>query len=340
MKKGLRLAILVWAVLTAGAVQAQRGATSVTVQTRLSGVVVADDGVANDALSKLGADYLNVAISGEITSGLSVTWRQRFNKPITSEKPLNATDLLYLAYQPSDNWSISVGQHTLAIGGWEYDRAPINVYFASEFWNNIACYQLGINASYTNDKQTDTFVAQLSQSPFDTPTTNLYGAELMWYGSHGIYRSAHSINLYEYRPDKYICYISLGNKLLFRRLTLELDAMCRTAGEGNLLASTSVMGGLSWAATDRLNILLRATYDRNNATTPPFDYTLHPGTELTQVGGGIEYFPLGTSDLRLHAIWSAVSGNNTNPDGVLQGGRSAFRFGATWYLPILSLHHR
>lgn len=331
MKKGLRLASLALALLGATAAMAQESNTKIELQARVSENIATPR---NDALSGFSADYLNLAVSGNITDKLSVGWRQRFNKAITAENPLRATDMLYIAYQPNANWSFTFGQQTLSIGGWEYDSAPIDIFFASEFWNNIACYQIGAKAAYTTDKGNNTFLLQVNRSPFDTPTTNLLGYDLMWYGNFGPYSTAHSINIYEYLPNQYLCYFALGNRLNFEHFTLELDAMCRTTGKGGIFDSASVMGGLKWKANNKLNLLLRATYDRNNSTTPPFDTMVYAGTELTQVGGGVEYFPLASRDLRLHAIWSAVSGTNSNPGGVLTDGVGMVKVGATWHLKI------
>lgn len=331
MKRGFRVVVFALAVLGAVEARAQES-TTIELQARVSENMALPQ---NDALSGFSADYLNLAISGSITDQISVGWRQRFNKAITAENPLRATDMLYLAYNPTPNWSFTFGQQTLSIGGWEYDSAPIDIYFASEFWNNIACYQIGAKAAYTTDKGNNTFLLQLNRSPFDTPTTNLIGYDLMWYGNFGPYSAAHSINIYEYLPNRFLCYFALGNRLNFNSITLELDAMCRTTGEGGLFDSASVMGGVKWRANDKVSLLLRATYDRNNSTTPPFDTMVFAGTELTQVGAGIEYFPLGTRDLRLHAIWSAVSGTNANPQGTLTDGKGMIKVGATWYLKIM-----
>ncbi|MBO5902970.1 MAG: hypothetical protein J6Q40_03115 [Tidjanibacter sp.] len=331
MKKGLRLAVLALALLGAVSATAQENNTTIELQARISENIATPS---NDALSGLNADYLNLAVSGSINDKLSVSWRQRFNKAITAENPLRATDMLYIAYQPDANWSFTFGQQTLSIGGWEYDSAPINIYFASEFWNNIACYQIGAKTAYTTDKGNNTFLLQVNRSPFDTPATNLLGYDLMWYGNFGPYSAAHSINIYEYRPNQYIYYLALGNRLTFGDITLELDAMCRTTGESEIFDSVSVMGGLKWKTGDKLNLLLRATYDNNQSTIQPFDSMVFAGTELTQIGGGVEYFPFNSRDLRLHAIWSAVSGTNSNPDGVLTDGAGMLKVGATWYLKI------
>ena len=84
--------------------------------------------------------YLNVILSGTIGDKFSYAYRQRLNKAHADQSFFDATDWLYLNYAPSSNWQFSAGKQVVAIGGYEYDRAPIDLYFCSEFWNNIACY--------------------------------------------------------------------------------------------------------------------------------------------------------------------------------------------------------
>ena len=56
---------------------------------------------------------------------------------------------------------------------------------------------------------------------------------------------------------------------------------------------------------------------------------LIPGTEITRVGGGVEYYPLGgkdNRDVRLHAAYAYNFGDNTNPDGTALG-KGSFQIG-------------
>ena len=45
----------------------------------------------------------------------------------------NATDWFYVDYKPTEQWTLSAGKQVIDIGGWEYDYAPINLYYCSEF---------------------------------------------------------------------------------------------------------------------------------------------------------------------------------------------------------------
>jgi hypothetical protein len=64
-----------------------------------------------------------------------------------------------------------------------------------------------------------------------------------------------------------------------------------------------------------------------------------PGTEVTRLGGGVEYYPLGhkgNRDVRLHAAYAHTLGTNTNPAGTADGKQSFLTVGLTWKIDILS----
>ncbi len=334
IRRGVTLMAL---LLVAQAISAQQNNINVELQTRIDWLDSKVEELSKEDPSNSGfrGRYLNLAISGNITPTLSVSWRQRMNKPQNNGSLFEATDNLTINYTPNKNWGFLAGKTTLSIGGWEYDRAPIDVYIASEFWQNIACYQFGAQASYTTNSGKDKFVAQLSQSPFDTPDTDLYGYDLLWYGTHGPYQSAHSVNLYQIAPDKHIIYIALGNRLNLGRWRIEVDLMSRTTSKGSIADNYSLMGELSYRTDNELNFFLRTTYDKCTAPADMCDMTLFSGTELTQMGGGIEYYPLGDKSLRIHALSSHVVGKNRNPHGTLRGGESLFNIGVTWKLSIV-----
>ncbi len=43
---------------------------------------------------------------------------------------------MYLNYEIG-RWGVQGGKEVVAIGGFEYDRAPIDLYSCSVFWNNV-----------------------------------------------------------------------------------------------------------------------------------------------------------------------------------------------------------
>ena len=200
--------------------------------------------------------YFNFRMDGQISPKFSYSWRQRFNRANSISEFAQNTDWLNLTYKPIENISISAGKQVLMIGGWEYDRAPIELYFCSEFWNNVNCYQLGASVAYTTNKGNDTILFQACQSPYDTTSASVdyYAYNLYWSGSHGCYTALYSLNFMQYAPGKYDKYIALGNQFKFGDATLQLDLMNRGTTLRDLMFDNfSVMGEFSYLIAEVLH---------------------------------------------------------------------------------------
>lgn len=287
--------------------------------------------------------YLNIRMDGNLTDNFSYSYRQRLNKPNVNATFFDATDWLTLTYK-FKNWSVSAGKQVVAIGGYEYDKAPIDLYFCSEYWNNIACYQMGVSGSYTTTAGKDQILFQFCESPFRKNPSNLFNEEmfaynLMWYGNHGFFSSMYSINFMEYLPGKYINYIALGNRFAFGKFALELDIMNRAMGGSDFLFNDySIMGELSWKPVDRLNVFVRATYDRNRTVTG--DLCVAPGTDLVRAGAGVEFFPLKNyKNLRLHLNCCYTDGDSPSTT-VLRPEQTIVDAGLTWYMNLLNIKRK
>lgn len=285
--------------------------------------------------------YFNLMLDGRISPKFNYSYRQRLNRAHKDEGFFDATDWIWLNYQPTKNWGISAGKQVVWIGGWEYDRSPIDLYFCSEFWNNIACYQFGASVTYTTNDGRDFIIAQACQSPFDTPDTDLYAFNLLWGGTHGCYKAMHSINASQYADGKYIYYLALGNQFQWGDARLQVDYMERNTSTKDLGENFSIMGEFSYLIAERVNLFAKVTYDKcAEDFRPGADLTLYPGSELTRVGGGVEYYPLGgrgDRSVRLHAAYAYTIGTNQNPNGSLLDSQSFLTIGATWRIDILKI---
>lgn len=286
--------------------------------------------------------YLNVILKGDISEHFSYSYRQRLNKAHADQSFFDATDWIYLTYKVNKNWSLSGGKQVVGIGGYEYDRAPIDLYFCSEYWNNIPCYQFGVSATYTANKGNDSFMAQVCESPFNFLNEDLYAYNLMWYGSHGWYNSIWSVNAQEYAPGKFVYYLALGNEFKMGNAKLQLDFMNRaTEGHAFFLKDCSVMGELSCFINNKVNVYGKVTYDVNR-TNSVGDLCVLPGTELTRVGAGLEYYPLpkGNRNIRMHAYFCQAFGKNGNPAGTMLPDQTLVDVGLKWKMDILSLTNK
>lgn len=307
----------------------------VSLDTRLDFVEQWNDGDADHEASGFKGRYLNLMIKGDLGHGFSYNFRHRLNKTIEKSSFFDATDWIYVNYKPSDDYILSAGKQVVAIGGYEYDRAPINIYYASEFWNNIACYQFG--ASVTRMFANDAFMIQACQSPFHQPGRNdMYAFNLQWNGNHGPWQTIWSVNALEWAPGRWINYISLGNRFEVDGLVAEIDLMNRASSHGAFwLRDFSLMADLAYQVSRRVKPFVKYTYDVNHRNYA--DLCVKPGTEMNAVGCGVEYWPLLTnrSNLRLHADVFYSWGHN-NPEGVHLDKQLLVSVGLKWWVDIFS----
>lgn len=265
-------------------------------------------------------DYLNFRLDGQITKGLTFSYRQRFNKNTTSNF-FDSTDWLHIDWKPTSRLSIGAGKQVVAIGGYEYDRAPIDLYYCSEFWQNIPCYQIGASVSYNITKR-DQLLLQICNSPFHSweGSSNTYALNLMWYGNHGFWETMWSVNAMQYTRDDIINYIALGNRFnITRKLHLDVDVMNRAASNQNFLFDDwSLMSELSYQPTDAIRLYAKYTHDENKSGTDA-DYLVKDDTNIDMYSGGIEVAPLKNhrDAVRLFAVAGYATGKNGNSEGVL-----------------------
>jgi hypothetical protein len=328
------------AVATVCSVQAQDIAPTINVgvEARVDYQYETIDKTTNDANTGFKGRYLNVCLSGDINNNFSYSYRQRLNKTSSDQTFFDATDWIYVTYHPGEHWIFSTGKQIVAIGGYEYDKAPIDIYRASEFWNNVPCYQMGVSAAY-NLTTRDQVLFQICESPFHTSrNSNMYAYNLEWYGNHGWYSTIWSANILEYDKNRYISYLALGNKFDVGKVSLELDLMNRAAShQSYLFKNCSVMAELSYQAARQLKIFAKGTYDVNR-TQNSSDLLVLPGTEMKMAGLGAEYHAFKTKhqDVRVHAYYFYSWGNNSNTAGTLTDKASLFDIGVKWRINLVN----
>lgn len=292
-------------------------------------------GDVSDANTGFRGKQLNLRLNGNINDSWSYVYRQRMGKPNADASYFDAVDHINLTYT-TGAWAFTGGKQTVAVGGYEYDRAPIDFYFGSEYWYNMACYQWGVGATYTmGDEGKDALKLQVTQSPFRNVSPEMLSYNLLWSGSHGWIDILHSVNMVEYLPGKFVNFIALGHQFNMGDVSLQLDFMNRANVDNFSFAEDfMVAADLAWMVNDKTKLFGKFSYDLNEDNAA--DYCVLPGTELTRVGAGVEYFPIKDSrDVRFHANYSYTLGNNTNADGTLFGDQSFLSVGVTWKMSVL-----
>ena len=305
-------------------------------EARIDWQEVVQDGSTSDANSGFYGKFIALRADGVIGHGFSYSWRQRINRPQSNSSFFDATDWLLATYSPTERFDFSAGKQIVEIGGWEYDRSPIDLHSCSVFWNNIACYQLGASATI-HSNAANQFTLQITQSPMHTALQrNTYAYNAVWRGNYSGFSTIYSFNLIENPAGNYIQYVALGNKFTAGQFCLELDLMNRAAKhQAYFLKDCSVMAELAWRSTNaKWRLHAKFTHDRNTTGTSA-DQLVLSGTALSMLGGGVEYRP--TPTLRLHATAYHSWGHNANSADVMQHDGTMIAAGITWSMNLLNL---
>ena len=270
----------------------------------------------NDNLkSGFSGRYLNFVIDGKINDRLFYAYRQRINKVQNFSNFFDATDCLYLGFHITENLSITAGKEVVAMGGIEYDLAPIDVYFHSLFWDNFNCYRFGTDLVYTTKDKSNIFTFQFTNSPYSTDVYDaLYNYSIHWRANFKHFGPVCSVNMYEYKKGSFLNVIALGTSYKFGPVKGYLDFANRAHGdqESFFFKDITVIARLGYNFLDNnLQIYIKGGCDMNDAQPIDvnyahiYDFTVLPGSDVKFYGGGFEYYPLkGKNDLRIHAFFA------------------------------------
>lgn len=284
--------------------------------------------------------YLKFALNGNISDKFSYAFRYRIYKDNgTPTDFFGNVDWVYLTYQINKNFSISGGKEVVAVGGYEYDKAPIDVYFWSDFWNNLdPPFQFGTSFNFHSSDGNHTLKFQVTNSPFSKQSLQgLFAYNLLWYGKINWFETIYSVNFMEYEKGEFINYIALGNKFNFNWFSWELDYMNRASfDQEKFFADFSVVSNMNFALTDHWNLFVKGGYDQNKAQdgsilrADAFDRYVAPGTQYAFYGAGVEFYPIKSLKnlLRLHAF---IYGNNAKG---AQEQVVSFNIGLRWQMKV------
>lgn len=257
--------------------------------------------------SRLSAEYFNIDLGGTITPELSFRIRQRMNIPIDKGNPFRATDLLSMTWAPTPKLTLTAGKTAILIGGYEYDSAPIDVYFYSQFCNNLSqCFAFGLNAGY-EIRPGQSIVAQISNSPLSSGFDDIYAYNLAWSGHMAKWwKTTWSCNFVEDPYHRFMNYQALGNHLTFGRLALDFDLFHRASfKQEKFIASDYSFITKAILTLGKWYLCFKAGHEYNSADNVDadglsYDTVITAGTQYFYGGWGIEYLPLGDDTVRLH----------------------------------------
>ncbi len=313
-------------------------------EARLDVQYVEDEGKTRQSQTGFMGKYIALKAQGTLAKGLSYTWRQRFSRTPKDHTFWDQTDILELAYQ-TGKFDVGAGKQVVMIGGYEYNRPPIDLMCPNLFVANVACYQFGVSGGYQVSAH-DHIGLQISQSLFATSADrNLYAFNLMWSSSRKLsnrfqFETLWSVNEIEYNKGKFCNYVALGNKLVFdNKLTLLADIMIRTYPGNNPFKNNTFMGELGWDPTPYLHLAGKLSYDCNLGVNLTKNTEVARGTQLAMAGVVGEWFPIKKHHdlLRLHAALFYSYGRNKNPNDLMQRKTFYASVGMTWHMNLIKL---
>ena len=220
--------------------------------------------------------YIWLAADGRINDKFSYNFRHRLFLDAGAHKSLfNATDWANVTWHASEKFSVTAGKQMVCIGTIEYDYSPMDVYFASDFWNHISPFQIGVNIGFAPDKN-NRFYAQIVNSPFTTKALEgLFAYNVMWYGSPASWlNTIYSVNFMEYSKGDFINYIALGHKIRpAKGFAIDLDYMNRYAGKSTaFFEDFSLHGKVAVDVSPAVTLFAKGGYDMNKAQRAGVDF--------------------------------------------------------------------
>ena len=268
----------------------------------------------------LNAHLANLYVNAQFTDELSFHWRVRFSKWYNGQSFINSSDFLYLKWQPFEHLRFKAGRDCLYIGGYEYEQGPIDIFYTSEFCNNVAPYKFTATVDIVGENDWVGF--QVGETPFGKKGVML---SAMWNGHHGFFESLWSVNAGENLDGGYSWIIGLGNRFhLTEDLTFIVD--CTDRLHGGLLKDFTIVPKLTYRPCDWFRTRLEGSIDYNDSGKSNFrvssadiaQYFCSIPDEFRSLNAGIqlEFFPLKSlgDDLRLHLAYNRRNSHRFGTD--------------------------
>lgn len=299
--------------------------------------------------------YFNFVVGGDLNDKFSYFFRQRIIAQPGHVSLFDNTDFLYLTYHPNKNWMFRLGKDALAVGGFEYDAAPIDVLFSTNYWDNFYCFQLGGAAAYKSNDGNHMILAQVANSPYvyygatlgtalgQEWRTGLLAYSLFWSGKFGHFNTLYSVNMFE-RPDNgFMNYIALGNKLIYDRWDVYYDLIHHALDADDWGKNFAAVFCFNFHLTKDFNIYGKCSYEQNhsevdflNTSGLGLDCLIPAGHSYAKYGFGFEYNPSFCKDVRLHGVLSYCRNGIENAAGAENDRINTVtaNIGITWHMNI------
>lgn len=311
-------------LLLATSASAQDARKNVVRQMSIDGRVAYEyqgwDGMTSNTNTGFKGQYLYLRMNGNIADNVTYDYRQRLDQ-IGSVPFFDATEVLDVTWHARKWLHLSMGKQLVALGGFEYNTLPIDLYYNSEIWSQFAPYQLGVSVGFDIGRR-DNIRLQVNNSSFRyTSDNHTYGGNILWTGRHGFYDALWSASMIQYKEGegtqkKWMNYVVIGNRFNFcPEVCLSVDVMHRTDIDNIQFSKDySVMSELSVKPSRDWRVFAKYTRDHNAGVGE--DKLVSEGTSLNIGSGGVEFHPLkhNLGDLRIFASGMYAWGDNGNID--------------------------
>lgn len=333
----LILILLLCLPLTLGARDNETSIDQLAIETRMAWNGQWTEGNMQHDESGFRGQFINLRLDATIINGLSVSYRQRLNKQ-TDRTFWDATDWLKLDWQATRHWSFSAGKQIVNEGGWEYDRAPIDLYYCSDHWYHINCYQLGVSATYKPSGK-DALTLQLCNSPYRPwAGSNSYAVNLQWLGQHHWYHTSFGLNAFQRdRDGHFMGLMTLGNRFMMgKNLHLDVDYVHRATRHQAFFKDFTLSTELRGQVHPSTSIFAKYTYDQN-LTGIKADHEVVAGTQMHSTSCGIEVHPFSKyrDGVRFFAVGCYSWGTNPETDAPMLDNQVCVQAGVKFRVDIL-----
>lgn len=297
--------------------------------------------------------YFNFIMSGNLNGKFSYHIGQRIIANPGSVSLFDNTDFLWINFKLNKHWSFRIGKDALAVGSFEYDATPIDVFISTYYWDAFYCFRLGGSVTYTTKDEKSNLTFQVTSSPYIHYGTalqkSLLSYNLMWKGQYGPFIGLYSVNMFQRDPTHYMFVLSLGNKVKFNTWDLYLDFMHRATNTSSIMKDFSVVLCGNYYFSKYLNLYAKISFEQNSdpnefayyrETGEIWDELMIPGMRYMVGGLGIEYRPKSCPDFRIHGVFfcNAVQNVFENNSLDLAPGRTLFKpsvhAGVTWTIDV------
>lgn len=256
----------------------------------------------------LKCDFLRLTLSGSFAENFHFIIRHRLNKAVTDGAFMSATDYFNVSWRRG-GWELLGGKTYLACGGFEYLASSYDIYIRPGFFAGLGGmynYALQCSRFFGNES----LCIQAGNSIYNPGVSDLLGASMLLRGRQGPWEHAWSVNYFERAKGAGNVFLCLGNRFHIKEGTiLDCSLAYRLDAEAPaFMKDFSAVVHLKSSVLPWLNIVGKATWDYKEAGIR--DPMLPDGTDSWQAGGGVELFPVRSSEiLRLHCIYYNRDGN-------------------------------